>query len=371
MRVERVALERFRSYDRFELDSLGRLTVIVGPNAAGKTNLIEGIQLVTALSSFRHPVISELVKEGEENGRVEAEFSDGNRLLDIELTLSAGKRLYALNGKPKRPAALKGVMPAVSFSPDDLSIVKGGEAARRRLLDDMGDQLSPRYYRVRRDYERIVRQKNSLLKNEASDDLLEASTEMLIQVGARLSAYRAALVARLSPLVEKRYRDLSPSESLTVTYVPSWLRDGEEGLRSGERLERSEAAASLSAVMAARRDEERSRRRSIVGPHADGLAMEIDGKTARSFASQGQQRSIVLALKLGEVDLVEEMLSVKPILLLDDVMSELDGARRDALSTMLLSDMQSFVTTTNLSYFSDGVLSSADVVVLPEGKRSR
>ena len=381
--VDRIAFDQFRSYDHFELSGIGRLTVLVGENAVGKTNAVEGIQLVTALSSFRRPRVADLVKEGERAARVEASLSGGGRLLEVSLEIEGGMRRYRLNGKPKRAADLKGTAPAVSFSPDDLLIAKGGGSARRAAIDDLGGQLSPRYLRLRSDYGRVVRQKNRLLKEGAPDELLASANDMVVLAGSQMTAYRSALVSRLAPIASSRYGELSGAESFTMAYRPSWDRlppashgghsDREAadagGGGSPVRIGRDDAASALRAAIDQRAAEERARRRAVVGPHTDDVSFLLDGRDASTFASQGQQRSIVLALKLAEASLIEEMLHARPILLLDDVMSELDARRREALSAAILDGMQSFVTTTNLSYFSEEVLAAADVVELPRGRR--
>lgn len=369
MKVERISLERFRSYDRFALSNLGSLTILVGPNAVGKTNAVEGIQLVTACASFRRAKAAELVKEGETSARVAARITDGSRELDVELRIEEGRRGYRLNGKPKRAGDLRGILPAVTFCPDDLLVVKGGHAGRRSLIDALGDQLSPQYEQVRRDYEKAVHQKNRLLKDEESPLLVASASDLLASIGGRLSAYRAALVARMQPLLADRYAELTDREGLAFRYVPSWQRRGDEEL-SACRPAPSDAERVLRELMDACADEERARKVSVVGPHADGFVFELDGKDASVFASQGQQRSIVLAFKLAEMALIEEMLHARPILLLDDVMSELDESRRAALSRAVAGASQAFVTTTNLSYFTDDVLAEATVVPLSfEGDR--
>lgn len=369
-RVERISFTNFRSYDRLDLCDLGHTTVLLGSNAAGKTNVIEGVQLVTAFSSFRHPAVSELIKEGTCCGRIDALVRSNRRLFDLDLVIEEGKRSYRLHGKARRPSDLRTSLSAVAFSPDDLSIAKEGDAYRRAAFDDIGEQLSANYCQVRKDYAQALRQKNRLLKDEAQDKLIDAADDMIAYVGAQFTAYRSALLERLTPLVRKRYQELSSGEELSIVYSPSWeCSDRDISSVSAYRISRHDAARFLSEALERKRKEERRRKRSLVGPHTDAISFVLQGRKVSTFASQGQQRSVVLALKLAEVDLIEEVLHIQPVLLLDDVMSELDENRRTALSQMVLGSMQSFITTTNLSYFSDEVLAEANIIELPQGRK--
>lgn len=363
--VRRIAFDDFRNYRSFELDGLGPLTILVGPNAVGKTNVVEGIQLLTALSSFRHPTAEQLVRVGAPAARLATDVTDGSRALEITLRVEEGAKRYALNGKPKRSPDLKGLVPSVAFTPDDLDLVKGAMSIRRAAMDSLGSQLSANHGVIKRDYERVVRYKNRLLKEEASDDLVESINETLVTCGAQLVCYRAALFEKLAPALRARYDGLaSRGESLRAFYVPSWEPFDVQDPRCGP-IARDEARVALADALAARRHEERQRRRALVGPHADRVEFLIDGADASLFGSQGQQRSIVLAFKLAEAAVIEEVLHQKPVLLLDDVMSELDAMRRAALMDYMATDVQTFITTTNLAYFEDEVLDRARIVALP------
>lgn len=365
--IEHIGFTNFRNYERFELNDIGALTLFVGPNAVGKTNIVEGIQLMTALSSFRHPLIDQVIKHGESYARAEAHVTGDDRVLDIVMLLESHKRKYTLNGKARRPADLKGLIPSVSFTPDDLDLVKGSMSVRRAAIDALGSQLSPNHYLIKKDYEKVIRYKNRLLKEEAQVALIDSINETLVTCGAQLACYRAALFAKLAPEISRRYADIAQGEKLQVTYVPSWMapvsRETPCGVTS---FSRDEARDALTSALKARRGEELARRKSVVGPHSDEIGFYIEGKNAGNYGSQGQQRSIVLACKLAEASIIEDMLSQKPVLLLDDVMSELDEHRRHALVEFISGDMQTFITTANLAYFDDSLLKNASVVQLGE-----
>ncbi|WP_165052722.1 MULTISPECIES: DNA replication/repair protein RecF [unclassified Adlercreutzia] len=374
LRITDITFRNFRSYEELRLGKLGMLTVLVGPNAVGKTNIVEGVQLLTALSSFRHATIDQLVRHGEAAAHLSASLTDGNRLLDVELAAEGHAKRYRLNGKAKRPADLKGLVPSVTFTPDDLGLVKGSMSVRRAALDALGSQINANYYLIQKDYEKVIRHKNRLLKEETSPTLIDSINEMLVTCGAQLTCYRAALFERLIPHMRARYEQIAGErERFDACYVPSWDEWGDgSGVPAcavkelaSHHLTRDEARACLERALAVRRDEELRRRRALVGPHADAITFMIDGSNATHFGSQGQQRTVVLAYKLAEAAAIEEVLGVKPVLLLDDVMSELDGARREALVGYISRDVQTFVTTANLAYFDAGMLATADVVELP------
>ncbi len=365
LRLRKVRFESFRSYDRFELYDIGVLTVLDGENAAGKTNALEGVQLLTALSSFRHPTARQLIAWGHDAARLSARIEgDDGRLLEVDVVLKEGSRAYRLNDKPRRAAELRGMLPAVCFTPDDLELAKGSNGVKRTALDEMGSQMSRNYHAVRRDYEKMLRQKNRLLKDGASSAFRASVDDVLVTVGAHLSAKRGDVLARLRPHVQDYYRALSGgTEQVDVSYAPSWVAwDAERPWDGAFTLE--EAREELARAVEAGAQRELDRGRAIWGPHADAVAFFIDGRNAAQFASQGQQRSLVLAFKLAEVALVREMTGQQPILLLDDVMSELDARRRDALVEFIEGDIQTFITTTNLGYFSKSLLDRARVVRL-------
>ena len=212
--IEHIGFTNFRNYERFELNDIGALTLFVGPNAVGKTNIVEGIQLMTALSSFRHPLIDQVIKHGESYARAEARVTGDDRVLDIVMLLESHKRKYTLNGKARRPADLKGLIPSVSFTPDDLDLVKGSMSVRRAAIDALGSQLSPNHYLIKKDYEKVIRYKNRLLKEEAQVALIDSINETLVTCGAQLACYRSALFAKLAPEISRRYADIAQGLSL-------------------------------------------------------------------------------------------------------------------------------------------------------------
>ncbi len=354
LRIQDITLANFRSYQHFTLSGLEELNILFGPNAIGKTNVIEALQLLTALTSFRKATSSEIVKQGSSDFMISANVSDGNRQLEMSLTFDGEKRSYRLNGKPRTIKDLKGLMPAILFAPEDLDLVKRSDSLRRGEVDTIGQQVNANYYQISRDFEKLLRHRNRLLKDEAPDDLLDALSELYAKVGSQLTAYRRALIERMTPFIMEAYQDISGGEALSVEYAPS--SQDQDDLQKKQREARAE---------------ERARHQTVVGPHRDKIRFLINGMDVGSFASQGQQRSVVLSLKMAEVQLIEEILHQKPILLLDDVMSELDARRRQAMVEYLLPETQTFITTANLEYFDATMREKALIIDLQKQLMTR
>ena len=367
LQVRSIRLHNFRSYPDLALNQIGSLVVLAGPNAVGKTNLVEGIQLLTALDSFRNPKTDQLITWGSDQAFLSAVLEDGERRLDIGLALDARGRHYRLNGKQRPRQELQGVLPAVVFSPDDLQLVKGAPELRRAAMDALGVQVSRNYLSVKRDYEKLLRQKNRLLKEDVTPSYLASVNEVLVKIGGQLLRYRLRMLRGLRELIPTRHASITASEDVvSIDYHPSF---GDSPLSDAEVLEleedRGKVEEALHQAIEQRSEEECARKMSLVGPHRDKPAFTLNGRPAIDFASQGQQRSIAIAYKLAELQLIEQMTHVKPILLLDDVMSELDATRRATLARYVNEAAQTFITTTNLDYFTPELLSQAQVIDLP------
>jgi DNA replication and repair protein RecF len=360
--VENLRLKDFRSYQQLEISPDPCLTVLVGPNAAGKTNVIEALQLLTAAESFRRPQWSEVVRWGREQSDISLTAAGDDRHLLTELVVSAaGRREYRINGKLRRRISeVVGVLPSVVFTPDDLRIVKDSAERRRTTLDALGVQLSPSYLRIKTDYERVLRQRNAALREpEPNEGQLGVLNEQLVSTGVRLHESRTRLFERMKQSMVAAHQGVAPDSELSLSYLSSWERNGAE-----PSTQDSETA--LRTQLGARRAEERARRVSLVGPHRDDILFAIDSRDARVFASQGQQRTIALSWKLAEVLVVTDVAGQPPLLLLDDVMSELDAERRHALTRFVGTAAQTVVTTTNLDYFDEELLDRGTVVRLGE-----
>ncbi|MDZ4180384.1 MAG: DNA replication/repair protein RecF [Coriobacteriia bacterium] len=363
MRISRLELRDFRSYPLWEIEPDSALTVLVGPNAVGKTNVIEAIQLVATGSSFRNPRWEEVVAWGSK-GAVVSLVAEGEGLhADVELKVDdTGRRAWRVGGVTKRRAAdATRFVPVVAFTPDDLALVKGPPDQRRSTLDTLGEQLSATYGALKRDYARVIRQRNAVLKDESPVSSLEPWDEQLIGLGARLHVHRRRLARRVVEAAAPIYGQLANNETLDMRMCD---RCGVGSNDLSHEVEVARVESGLREELARRRSDERTRRVSLVGPHRDDLTFLLGGRDARAYASQGQQRTIALAWKWAEVAIVTEMLKRRPVLLLDDVMSELDEVRRAALTDLVQRDIQTFITTTTTGYFDPALLREARVVTL-------
>ena len=334
MRVRELWVTDFRSYDSAHLVCPEGLCVIRGPNGVGKTNLLEAVGYLATLSSFRGAPGDALIRVGADAAVVRAEVeSDGRaQLIEAELSRTGRNRVQVNRQRLRRTRDLLGTLRVSVFAPDDLELVKGGPGVRRGMLDDLLVSLHPRNDGVRAEWERALRQRNALLKQVGGR--LDESAELTLGVwddkagaaGEELLALRTALVDRLAPAVQTAYRDLAGAgEVVRLEYRRSW----QGGL--GE------------ALAASRRDDLR-RGVTTVGLHRDELWVELDGLPARTHASQGEQRCLALSLRLAGHREVAADVGTPPVLLLDDVFSELDPTRCEALVASLPAG-QAFLST--------------------------
>ena len=375
--ARRLTVENYRNFASFELELDEHLTMLVGRNAVGKTNLVEALQLLTAGRSFRRPSPAEMVLEGRNRCALKLDLEGEGRVIDHGCRVEEGRRSFSRNGKRCPASGMRGVVPSVLFCPDDLDMVKRGARVRRDAIDGFGVQLNESYAQLEGTYERAVEQRNALLKEAyAARELMGAWNESLAATGAALTVHRLALLDRARRYVRTFYASLAGGEQADISYVPTWECGGEDviaAVASGEH-ERAQAIeavrARLEEAYEARAEEELRRGVTLVGPHRDEIVFTIAGRDARAFASQGQQRSLVLAWKMAEVAVTRDILSHPPLLLLDDVMSELDAARRAAFITQIEEGVQTVITTTNLGYFDTETLERAKVVTIGEGEHA-
>ena len=353
--LREIGLFDFRSFAARSIELAGGLTILCGANATGKTNTVEALQLLTAGTSFRNPRTSDLVRDGADSAKVTGRIEGDGRVIDVELIVESGRKRFRRNGKPARPQDLSSTLMSVLFTPDDLQLVKAGAAARRDELDVFGAQAAPSFARVRSAFIRALDQRNRLLKEDSPDlGLIDAWSDQVPLGGATLLKARLALFERLRDHMRPIYEGLA-REPLDLAYECTLG----EGIKD---LSRDQIRDLFLERLTELRSDELRRRQTLVGPQRDDVRFQIAGRDARSFASQGQQRSVVLAWKMAEVEICREVTQNEPILLLDDVMSELDESRRGALTRLIERGAQSVVTTANLDYFPKGLLEGAEVV---------
>lgn len=347
MRVARLALSDFRNYARLDLALGDGLTIVVGDNGQGKTNLLEAVMIASRLRSPRTDQLKDTIAWGAGCAAIHAFCESQNRPRRLDVAIGPGGPAVKLNGEtPRRRADAIGAVLAVLFTPDDLRLVKDEPERRRGFLDGLLSLVRPSLAGLPSEYSRALRQRNALIKQvregSAGASQLEAWDEQVVKSGSALAVARAEVADALAGKAGEHHARLSGARELTMSYQSYILEEGREQAAIGARFRRG---------LAERRSEELGRGLTLVGPHRDDLAIGLGGHSARSFASQGQQRSIVLSMKLAELDVIELARGDAPVLLLDDVMSELDRDRRAALAETLAGLEQAIVTTTTPEYF--------------------
>ncbi|WP_298977654.1 DNA replication/repair protein RecF [uncultured Thermosynechococcus sp.] len=366
MFLKSLYLRHFRNYREQAVTFAAPKAILVGDNAQGKSNLLEAVEWLATLQSHRTHRDRDLIQQGQESAQIEATLERQGVCLELAASLrpTAG-RVLRINGCPvRRTAEFLGQLNAVEFSCLDLELVRGTPALRRNWLDRMLLQLEPLYSQLLQTYQKALRQRNALLKQATGqgwdEALWQAWNQQLVVNGTRIIRRRQRLIERLTPLAAYWHRVLSGDrETLTLTYeshVP--LGDG-----SSECIR-----AAFSEALAARRSIELLQKTSLVGPHRDDVIFCLNDQSARQFASQGQQRTLVLALKLAELELLESVVGDTPLLLLDDVLAELDLQRQRILLEVMGDRYQTLITTTHLAPFAAPWRQQAQILRVTAGR---
>jgi DNA replication and repair protein RecF len=332
--VDRLWLSDFRNHRSSDITLDPHITLVTGPNGHGKTNLLEAIGMLAGMKSFRGAVPEALVATGAAAAVVRAEVTRGERTSLVEMEISTGRSRVQVNRQPlRRVRDLGDVVRVVVFSPDDLELIKGGPSIRRSLLDDVLSSIDVRFRQQRTDLDKILRQRNNLLKQSGGRLTEDIETTLvvwdlkLVEAGEAVATARSALVDAIQPTVADYYARVAGSpEPVELHYDAPWRVEGLASALEGQR-----------------RDELR-RGTTLVGPHRDELQIVLNGLPARTHASQGEQRSLALALRLAMHHHITEVVTDPPLVLLDDVFSELDEGRATRL-VACLPDAQIVLTS--------------------------
>lgn len=349
MKISRLHLEQFRNIKSLSVFPCETVNIIYGDNAQGKTNLLEAIWLLSGAKSFRGAKDADLIRFGESRALIESDFFCAGRQQTSKIQLEGKKTAWLNDIRQDSITAFAGIFTTVVFSPSHLGLVKDGPAGRRKFLDTSICQITPRYIGMIGQYQRILLQRNTLLKDisyaSALLDTLDIWDEKLSALGGVIIRMRMEYTRRLQKEAEDIYKGISMErESFSLDYRPFEL-PVQEG-----QTQREISSLLLEKMMQNRSEDLRSGSTGI-GPHRDDLEISINGRSVRSFGSQGQQRSSVLALKLAESRCIGDILGERPVILLDDVMSELDQNRREYLLNHLTGS-QIFITCCDKGYFS-------------------
>jgi DNA replication and repair protein RecF len=369
MRVASIELEDFRSYPRARFDLAPGVTALVGPNGAGKTNLLEAVHLVARGESSRASDDFEMIRWGASLAKVAVQASRGTESRSLEIVLFAPAahlrrrpRRYAADGAPRRPDDVLGAFTVVAFFPEDTDLLASAPSARRRYLDAMVAQVDRAHRADARAYARVVEQRNALLRIGRDEGSIPESElafwdSELARLAAIISLRREAAVRELRPAFRAAAAALAADPVPDVAYAAQ--------VSGATADERAEAYRTL---IVEKRDRERWQGATLVGPHREDLAVAAGERPLPTFASRGEQRSAVLALKLAEADWLRERTGELPIFLLDDVLSELDATRRDALCRALPAGAQALLTSAVPSSIPDSLRERAAIVPISRGE---
>lgn len=351
MRIQSVRLHHFRNYTDETIAFPDAIVLFYGKNGQGKTNILESLYMGSIGKSYRGLSDAELIQWERDEGSVMIDFVRHDVPQQIKIILSKAKKKELWINETKVPQReLMGTLHEVLFSPEDLQLIKGSPALRRRFMDMEISQVSPTYYRDLLQYNRALAQRNLLLKKmryEGPVSVTEWDTQ-LAKLGASIVSKRLASLHKMSFLAGVIHKRLSAGqERLTMSYVQPYFQDGTHTLADMVR------PAWYYDLLQERKEEDMYRAATSIGPHRDDLSFQIDGVDVKKYGSQGQQRTAVLALKLSELEYMKSESGEYPVLLLDDVMSELDEQRRQALLQFVRGRIQTFITTTEPVIFTD------------------
>lgn len=357
MRAKHLALNNYRNCKNIELDFNNNKTLIIGKNAQGKTNILESIYFLSTLKSPRTSNIKEFVNFDKNNFSAEITIEKSNTEIELGIEYNLEKpKVLRVNGLKTTSKNYKGVLTTVLFSTQDLMLLRGSPQDRRNWLDSAISQIYPAHDERISKYNKIRIQKNNLLKEpDINLALLDVFNEQLTTVGANIIYVRQKFLSELKKYAKTGYLDISKNEEFDLKY-------------SFEEKDLNEIAKALKEELEERKFEEIARHQSCVGPHRDDIYFYLDNKDATKFASQGQQRTIVLAIKLAEIELIKNKNGESPILLLDDVLAELDDLRQNYLLSSISDDTQTIITSVDTLLFDNEFLRNVTIFKISNGE---
>lgn len=365
MFLKELEIKHFRNYGQQKLTFTPNITLFLGQNAQGKTNLMESIYVLALTKSHRSNKDKEWISWEEEFGWIKGRVERKRGPLQLEIQLTGKGKKAKINGlEQKKLSEYMGAMNVVMFAPEDLSIVKGTPAQRRRFLDMEIGQVSPMYIHFLSQYQKVLTQKNQCLKDSYKNKkflgFLDILNQQLAELAIKIMFRRMAFISKMEVWANTIHEEVTQKkETLKVQYVPSYDLD--------TKLTQESATAELCSRLEQLKEKEIARGTSLLGPHRDDLHFFINGTNVQQFGSQGQQRTTALSLKLAEIELIYEEIGEYPILLLDDVLSELDESRQTHLLDAIKDKVQTFVTATGVEGIQHQTLEHASVYRIQAG----
>ena len=370
MFVKNIRLQNYRNISEIELNTDQKVNIFIGQNAQGKTNLLEAIFVLALTKSHRTDKNKELIGWGESRAHLEAVVDKKYGPVHLELNLAQQGKQAKINGlEQKKLSNFIGALNVVMFAPEDLEIVKGTPGIRRRFLDIEIGQVQPNYLYALQQYQKIVIQRNNVLKNAwqqgaSSQAMLDVWNEQLVTQGVKIIKKRKQFISKLQQWAKSIHQGITNGiEELSISYLPSFPMDESED----EAVLFEHFMIKLSQM----KEQEIRRGITLVGPHRDDLSFYINDKEVQTYGSQGQQRTTALSLKLAEIELIHEEIGEYPVLLLDDVLSELDQNRQTQLIETFQSKVQTFITTTGIESIHASKLKDANIYHVRSGNVMR
>ncbi|MBP3765802.1 MAG: DNA replication/repair protein RecF [Bacilli bacterium] len=361
MYLKNIKIQNFRNYDNLSLEFEKGLNIIYGNNGQGKTNLLESLYVLGMTKSHRSYIDNKLIKDGKNSFKINGNLLINHIKSKLELSYDGKVKLLKIdNNDIKRVSDYVSLMNVIIFYPDDLNLIKGSPFERRRFLNSEVSQLSGEYLNVLNDYNKLLKMRNDYLKNKQIDNnYLNILTDYLIDKAVIIYKMRYKFVEKLNKCINDIYKDLSNIEGFNIVYKTSFLINdfNKEALKT-----------ELKHQFEKNKIKELKNKITLIGPHRDDLEFLIKNDNIKNFGSQGQQRMAILALKLAEIEIINQYKGSYPILLLDDVFSELDRKKRGNLLKYLENDIQTIITTTDLTNISKKIRDKSKLINIENAK---
>ena len=375
MYFKKIRLKNYRNFSNLSIEFDSNLNIFIGNNAQGKTNLLEGINLIVKGGSYRTKEDKEVINWNSESAYLFGEISKDDENIQVALALEKKSedfyknklvKTIKINQNIQKKTVLNKEFKGVVFSPEHLQIIKGAPSLRRKFLDEQISQIYPLYHRYLSEYYRILGHRNNILKKEINQKKKREQFLMwdprLIERGSFLILTRIKFIKKINRLAHKFHQKITKEkENIKLTYQSNILKGQEENISSINKEFKDK--------LEEHREKEIEQRATLLGPHRDDFSVYINGFNIASYGSQGQQRTVVLSLKLSELELIKEKEGDYPIFFLDDVMSELDEDRRHFLLGLIIDKkVQTFITSINLDYFNSNIKEKGRIFKIKEGK---
>ena len=360
MKLKKLSLKNYRNYEEEELEFSSGKNLVIGKNAQGKTNILESVYVLSTLKSQRTSNNIELIRFNCEEAEITAVLNKNNTDIDLEYNYGfEKKRELKVNNLKTTSANFKNILKTVLFSTNDLLLLRGVPQDRRDWLDRAISQIYPLYDEKLSKYDKIRIQKNNLLKDERiNENLLDVYNEQMAITGSNIVFLRKKFLKEIEKISKQKHYKISEGEKLEIQYISTF--------ETGETIE--ETAENFKKELEETKKLEIIKRQSVIGPHRDDVNFYINEQDSIKYASQGQQRTIVLSLKIAELEMIKEKTGETPILLLDDVLAELDDLRQNFLLNSIEKDTQTIITSVDTLLFDEEFLKDVKIFTVDNGK---